>query len=50
MKIPYLTNYLTRQKAKELRAPATGGIAVKVFGIIIYELPFTPETLKMIEA
>lgn len=48
MKIPYLTDHLTRQKAKALHAPATGGIAVKFMGIIIYELPFTAETLKLI--
>jgi len=48
MKVPYLTNKLTRRKAKELGVANTGGIAVKLFGIILYELPFTPETLKMI--
>jgi hypothetical protein len=48
MRIPYITDKLTRRKAKELGVGNTGGIAVKVFGIIIYELPFTPETLKLI--
>lgn len=48
MRIPYITNYLTQQMAKKLGTPNTGGIVVTIFGIIIYELAFTPATLRMI--
>lgn len=48
MKIPYITDRVTRKMAKKLGVANTGGIAVTILGIIIYELPFTTRTLEMI--
>ena len=48
MKIPYYTAKKTREMAKKLGVPNTGGIAVKLFGIILYELPFCEATKKLI--
>lgn len=49
MRIPYLTNHLTRKMAKKLGTANTGGIAVTVLGFILYELAFTPATLRLIK-
>jgi len=48
MKIPYITDKMTRKMARKLGTPNTGGIAVTILGIIIYELAFTADTLKNI--
>lgn len=48
MKIPYYTDRKTRRIAKQMGVANRGGIAVKFFGIILYELPITEETLKLV--
>jgi len=47
MKIPYLSNNISRNLRKRIGG-TYGGIAVKVLGITLYELPITPATLRWV--
>lgn len=40
MKIPYLTDKMTRKICKKLNVKNTGAVAITFLGFILYELPF----------